>query len=131
MWYVVQTGPGLARRTLGFNLGPRLKRMNALTRLGSSVAATGAERPESTARPEPPWTRPSRGGRGDARRAAGVSVDFEQTREAYRSKDSLELLRSLVVFKLCSYDILVDKNQEVIRYCGLLLWCSQVWFEIF
>ncbi|CAN9512938.1 unnamed protein product [Ophioblennius macclurei] len=42
-----------------------------------------------------------------------ISVDFEQTREAYRSKDSLELLRSLVVFKLCSYDFLVDRNKEI------------------
>ncbi len=42
-----------------------------------------------------------------------VSIDFEQTKEAYKSKDTLELLRSLVVFKLCSFDILVDKNKEV------------------
>lgn len=42
-----------------------------------------------------------------------ISIDFEQTKEAYKSKDTLELLRSLVVFKLCSYDILVDKNKEV------------------
>ncbi|XP_008416123.1 proline dehydrogenase 1, mitochondrial [Poecilia reticulata] len=42
-----------------------------------------------------------------------ISVDFEQSQEAYRSKDSLELLRSLVVFKLCSYDFLVDKNEEI------------------
>ena len=119
MWYVVKTGPGLTRRT-GFNLGPNLKRLNAI-RLGSSVAATGAVR--DTARPKPPWERPSRRGRGDACPAAGVSVDFEHTREAYKSKDSLELLRSLVVFKLCSYDILVDKNKEVIHYYGLLLCC--------
>ncbi|KAM9858212.1 proline dehydrogenase 1, mitochondrial [Aulostomus maculatus] len=45
--------------------------------------------------------------------APGISVDFDQTREAYKSKDSLELLRSLVVFKLCSYDVLVDKNKEI------------------
>ncbi|CAL8335975.1 unnamed protein product [Gadus morhua 'NCC'] len=109
MWYVVKTGPGLTRRT-GFNLGPNLKRLNAI-RLGSSVAATGAVR--DTARPKPPWERPSRRGRGDACPAAGVSLDFEHTREAYKSKDSLELLRSLVVFKLCSYDILVDKNKEI------------------
>lgn len=42
-----------------------------------------------------------------------ISIDFEQTKEAYKSKDTLELLRSLVVFKLCSYDILVDSNKEV------------------
>lgn len=49
-----------------------------------------------------------------------ADVDFEQTREAYKSRDSLELLRSLVVFKLCSYDFLVDKNKEVMtRYLTL------------
>nr|XP_055054388.1 proline dehydrogenase 1, mitochondrial isoform X1 [Misgurnus anguillicaudatus] len=42
-----------------------------------------------------------------------ISIDFEQTRDAYQSKNTLELLRSLVVFKLCSYDILVDKNKEI------------------
>nr|XP_019954544.1 PREDICTED: proline dehydrogenase 1, mitochondrial-like [Paralichthys olivaceus] len=47
------------------------------------------------------------------RAANEISVDFDLTREAYKSKDSLELLRSLVVFKLCSYDILVDKNTEI------------------
>lgn len=42
-----------------------------------------------------------------------LSVNFEQTREAFKSKASLELLRSLLVFKLCSYDFLVDKNTQV------------------
>lgn len=54
------------------------------------------------------------GGRSSSSsRANEISVDFEQTQEAYKSKDSLELLRSLVVFKLCSYDFLVDKNKEI------------------
>lgn len=54
-------------------------------------------------------------GRGDCsgRASGGVFVDFEHTREAYKSKDSLELLRSLMVLKMCSFDFLVDKNQEV------------------
>ncbi|KAM9391854.1 proline dehydrogenase 1, mitochondrial [Pholidichthys leucotaenia] len=54
------------------------------------------------------------GGGGWGEAPNEISVDFEQTREAYRSKDSLELLRSLVVFKLCSYDFLVDQNKEII-----------------
>uniref|UniRef100_A0A673YUD4 Proline dehydrogenase n=1 Tax=Salmo trutta TaxID=8032 RepID=A0A673YUD4_SALTR len=45
-----------------------------------------------------------------------ISIDFELTQEAYKSKDNLELLRSLVVFKLCSYDLLVDKNKEVCKF---------------
>lgn len=59
---------------------------------------------------------PLRPGEARTESAAGrgvVSVSFEQTREAYKSKESLELLRSLLVFKLCSYDFLVERNQEV------------------
>ncbi|TKS78478.1 Proline dehydrogenase 1, mitochondrial [Collichthys lucidus] len=57
---------------------------------------------------------PGRGGTDGATTPANeMSVDFEQTQEAYKSKDSLELLRSLVVFKLCSFDFLVDKNKEI------------------
>uniref|UniRef100_A0A8C2AFH5 Proline dehydrogenase n=1 Tax=Cyprinus carpio TaxID=7962 RepID=A0A8C2AFH5_CYPCA len=58
-----------------------------------------------------------------------TSIDFEQTKEAYKSKDTLELLRSLVVFKLCSYDILVDKNKEIMDLSRKLL--GQKMFEQF
>lgn len=44
---------------------------------------------------------------------AHISIDFDNTQEAYKSKDTLELLRSLLVFKLCSFDFLVDKNKEL------------------
>lgn len=49
-----------------------------------------------------------------------ISIDFNQTKEAYKSKDTGELLRSLLVFKLCSYDLLVDKNKEVCFPDGVL-----------
>nr|XP_055035274.1 proline dehydrogenase 1, mitochondrial isoform X2 [Misgurnus anguillicaudatus] len=42
-----------------------------------------------------------------------ISIDFDNTQEAYKSKDTLELFRSLLVFKLCSVDFLVDKNKEL------------------
>ncbi|KAJ3604745.1 hypothetical protein NHX12_029484 [Muraenolepis orangiensis] len=95
--------PGWARTRTGLNLEPcTFKRLNHPILCSGRLASTGggaggAERHDET--PEPHHQQ--------------VSVDFEQTREAYRSKDSLELLRSLVVFKLCSYDILVDKNKEI------------------
>ncbi|XP_061590168.1 proline dehydrogenase 1, mitochondrial [Cololabis saira] len=44
-----------------------------------------------------------------------VHVDFDNTQEAYKSKRNIELLRSLLVFKLCSIDILVEKNKELIE----------------
>lgn len=42
-----------------------------------------------------------------------IAIDFENTLEAYKSKTNIELLRSLLVFKLCTFDFLVDKNKEV------------------
>uniref|UniRef100_A0A8C2D6W4 Proline dehydrogenase n=1 Tax=Cyprinus carpio TaxID=7962 RepID=A0A8C2D6W4_CYPCA len=44
---------------------------------------------------------------------APISIDFDNTQEAYKSKDTMELLRSLLVFKLCTIDFLVDKNKEL------------------
>lgn len=42
-----------------------------------------------------------------------IHIDFDNTEEAYKSKGNKELLRSLLVFKLCTFDVLVDKNKEV------------------
>ncbi|XP_068562266.1 proline dehydrogenase 1, mitochondrial [Cebidichthys violaceus] len=42
-----------------------------------------------------------------------IHIDFNNTQEAYRSKGNVELLRSLLVFKLCTIDILVEKNKEL------------------
>ncbi|KAK5900933.1 hypothetical protein CgunFtcFv8_025853 [Champsocephalus gunnari] len=42
-----------------------------------------------------------------------ICIDFDNTQEAYRSKGNIELLRSLLVFKLCTIDVLVDKNKEL------------------
>ncbi|KAF5897334.1 proline dehydrogenase 1, mitochondrial-like, partial [Clarias magur] len=50
-----------------------------------------------------------------------IFIDFENTQEAYRSKDTLELLRSLLVFKLCTFDFLVDKNKELMDSGRIIL----------
>lgn len=42
-----------------------------------------------------------------------IHIDFDNTEEAYKSKGNIELLRSLLVFKLCTIDVLVEKNKEV------------------
>ncbi|XP_041079125.1 proline dehydrogenase 1, mitochondrial-like [Polyodon spathula] len=44
-----------------------------------------------------------------------VFIDFANTKEAYKSKETPELLRSLLVFRLCSFDFLVEKNKELIN----------------
>ncbi|XP_061554857.1 proline dehydrogenase 1, mitochondrial [Phycodurus eques] len=54
---------------------------------------------------------PSRSVRDGAR--GDIGVDFNNTEEAYKSKSNVELLRSLLVFKLCTVDVLVDKNKEL------------------
>uniref|UniRef100_A0A8C7SWS5 Proline dehydrogenase n=1 Tax=Oncorhynchus mykiss TaxID=8022 RepID=A0A8C7SWS5_ONCMY len=46
-------------------------------------------------------------------KAVQIEIDFDNTHEAYKSKDNIELLRSLLVFKLCTFDFLVDKNKEL------------------
>uniref|UniRef100_A0A3B4YJG0 Proline dehydrogenase n=2 Tax=Seriola lalandi dorsalis TaxID=1841481 RepID=A0A3B4YJG0_SERLL len=124
LMFYVKTAPALTRA------GPEIpfKWLLSRRRLRSTVTSTtsptqkeqrddvssrgGAQ--HDTARPESPG-QPGRGGRdGTTTKAANETfVDFEQYQEAYKSKDSLELMRSLVVFKLCSYDFLVDKNKEI------------------
>uniref|UniRef100_A0A8C6TL80 Proline dehydrogenase n=1 Tax=Neogobius melanostomus TaxID=47308 RepID=A0A8C6TL80_9GOBI len=50
-----------------------------------------------------------------------VQIDFDNTEEAYKSKSNLELLRSLLVFKLCTFDFLVERNKELIDLSRKLL----------
>ncbi|XP_028679806.1 proline dehydrogenase 1, mitochondrial [Erpetoichthys calabaricus] len=50
-----------------------------------------------------------------------VAIDFENTKEAYRSKTTLELLRSLFVFKLCTFDFVVDRNKELMQLSRAVL----------
>ncbi|XP_061115819.1 proline dehydrogenase 1, mitochondrial isoform X3 [Conger conger] len=57
----------------------------------------------------------------DAPPNSKIAVDFENTEDAYKSKTSLELLRSLLVFKLCTYDFLVDKNKELMDFSKKVL----------
>lgn len=47
-------------------------------------------------------------------RSHKIQIDFDNTEEAYKSKNNVELLRSLLVFKLCTFDFLVERNKELI-----------------
>ena len=121
----VKTVPTLTRAGADISF----KRLLCSRRLRSTVTSTSANQREQqddksrgtaehdSARSEYPGPgQPGTGERcGTTTAANEITVDFDQSQEAYKSKDSLELLRSLVVFKLCSYDFLVDKNKEVTR----------------
>ncbi|XP_033502025.1 proline dehydrogenase 1, mitochondrial [Epinephelus lanceolatus] len=50
-----------------------------------------------------------------------IHIDFDNTEEAYKSKRNIELLRSLLVFKLCTIDVLVEKNKQLIDLSRKLL----------
>uniref|UniRef100_A0A665U3B1 Proline dehydrogenase n=1 Tax=Echeneis naucrates TaxID=173247 RepID=A0A665U3B1_ECHNA len=54
-------------------------------------------------------------------RLSKIHIDFDNTEEAYKSKANMELLRSLLVFKLCTIDLLVDKNRELMELSKKLL----------
>ncbi len=40
-------------------------------------------------------------------------LDFDNFQQAFKSKTTLEILRALMVFRLCSFDFLVDNNKKV------------------
>ncbi|XP_062273530.1 proline dehydrogenase 1, mitochondrial [Scomber scombrus] len=118
--FYVKTVPTLTRAGTDITFKPLL----CSRRLRSTVTSTSAtqrkqQEDDSTGQHDSTQSespgQPGAGGRcsSSSSTANEITVDFDQSQEAYKSKDSLELLRSLVVFKLCSYDFLVDKNQEI------------------
>uniref|UniRef100_A0A8C7UEL5 Proline dehydrogenase n=1 Tax=Oncorhynchus mykiss TaxID=8022 RepID=A0A8C7UEL5_ONCMY len=109
----VKTVPALTRAGVDINV----RRLNTLSnrRAQSTVASTQAD--QDVTNRESYSSRKSR----NASSSPKISIDFELTQEAYKSKDNLELLRSLVVFKLCSYDLLVDKNKELMDISKFVL----------
>ena len=42
-----------------------------------------------------------------------LDLSFNDARQAYRSKSTLEIMRAWVVFKLCSINALVENNEKV------------------
>ncbi|KAM8992714.1 proline dehydrogenase 1, mitochondrial isoform 2-T2 [Ara ararauna] len=81
-------------------------------------AAGSGARQELPPPPPPPW---------GAERDPPPAVDFGDTREAFRSKSSSELLRGLVVLGLCAVGPLVEHNRELLRLCQRVL--GQALFE--
>jgi hypothetical protein len=59
----------------------------------------------------------SQGGAGGSEESGRTTLNFEDTREAYRSMSFSELFRHYVVFKAFTYKSLVDNNKSVsLRY---------------
>ncbi|KAL6465219.1 hypothetical protein MHYP_G00253520 [Metynnis hypsauchen] len=86
--------------------------LSACARLGLGVPFGGPKGSRFTHRPvqhTPPAADPR------------FSVDFDQPKEAYKSKATLELLRNLLVLKLCSYDVLVYNNKQLMDLSKTLL----------
>ncbi|XP_056385691.1 proline dehydrogenase 1, mitochondrial [Hyla sarda] len=50
-----------------------------------------------------------------------VTMNFENTQEAYKSKATWELLRSVMVFWLCSIDSIVERNQQLLQLSRKIL----------
>ncbi|XP_077995229.1 proline dehydrogenase 1, mitochondrial-like [Glandiceps talaboti] len=45
-----------------------------------------------------------------------LDLHFTNAEESYKSKTTAEILRALLVFKLCSFNFLVDKNKQLLKY---------------
>ncbi|GFQ92962.1 uncharacterized protein TNCT_247951 [Trichonephila clavata] len=43
-----------------------------------------------------------------------LDLSFENTKDAYKSKSTWELIRALTVLKLSTFDFLVENNQKVV-----------------
>ncbi|XP_070573304.1 proline dehydrogenase 1, mitochondrial-like isoform X2 [Ptychodera flava] len=50
-----------------------------------------------------------------------VDLEFSNAQEAYKSKTTFEIFRALFVFKMCTYDLLVDYNKELLKYGRMIL----------
>ncbi|XP_015795278.1 proline dehydrogenase 1, mitochondrial isoform X2 [Tetranychus urticae] len=44
-----------------------------------------------------------------------IDLTFNNTKECFKSKKSSELMRAMIVLKLCSYPLLVDNHQKLIK----------------
>ncbi|XP_035425150.1 proline dehydrogenase 1, mitochondrial [Cygnus atratus] len=91
---------------------------SAVRALCATAAPRGAPRSVPGAAPPPPAAGRGRGpGPGPRPRPVPPppAVDFGDSREAFRSKSSAELLRGLLVLGLCAVGPLVEHNRELLQ----------------
>ena len=49
-----------------------------------------------------------------------IDLTFNNGQEAYKSKRNSEVIRALLVFNLCSLDVIVNNQKSVSRFIGLV-----------
>lgn len=94
---------------MGLRRAPRVQLSALCRRAPLSTAPAAREQPAAGPGAEP--------GRGPAETARPPvpAVDFGNTQEAYRSRRSWELVRSLLVLRLCASPALLARHEQV---CG-------------
>lgn len=52
-------------------------------------------------------------------------ISFTDFENAFKVKTTSEIIRALAVYKICSFDFLVERNKEVASYIYMyVFWCS-------
>ncbi|XP_054155050.1 proline dehydrogenase 1, mitochondrial-like [Oppia nitens] len=82
--------------------------VNRLVTINSSVNNNKSRRHVSTT------TTTNSTGRS-SHQSATTGLNFDNTREAFKSKTTSQLLRALIVLKLCQYDVLVNNHTKLIK----------------
>ena len=51
-------------------------------------------------------------------------ISFTDFENAFKVKTTSEIVRALAVYKICSFDFLVERNKEVVKLLTVAFWCS-------
>ena len=56
--------------------------------------------------------------------AGDAVLDFDDSKQAFKSKTTWEIFRALTVFRLCSIDMIVSRNKKVSIFMYLRMVCK-------
>ncbi|XP_066267867.1 proline dehydrogenase 1, mitochondrial-like [Branchiostoma lanceolatum] len=124
---VIRLCPGVSRGLLRPQIA-EVRVTPVRVKVDMARAAVAAEK-DDTSPAEVPADIPEVKSRFDIRHDYGeqvrqfptVSLNFDDASEAYKSKTTGEILRSLLVFKLCSFDIIVRNNNQLMKLSRRIL----------
>ena len=95
-----------------------LKRILSVVRSGTPRLSPLSTAPATREQPAAnPGVVPGRGA-AEPVRPPVPTVDFDNTQEAYRSRRSWELARSLLVLRLCASPVLLAHHEQVRKWAG-------------